>query len=144
MSRSAWRSASSSVVVVSCGVIGHLAARPPTVQVDNGDVGAADHQSLAHDQTEASSTSCDEANVALERKGGKGTLEMVAAATLHRLTLGHVLLLGMLHRDLLVGTREGPDVVTDLALVGLIFTLTGGRRKGSEGREACCAGCGGS
>lgn len=113
--------------------------RGHTVEVHNGDIGTADDQSLAHDKAQTTGTSSDKTDIALEGEVGESALEMVSSTTLHRLTLWHILFFWVLHGDAL-GSREGTDMLADLALVRLILlALARSRGKGSEGRKACGA-----
>lgn len=95
-----------------------------TVHIDNGQVGTRDDHALTHDQSEASGTSSDNADLALERKGSKGSLHVLTAAALNEFARWKFMVLGILDGDGVVGSGKGSGFCCCRVL--LVHELTAG------------------
>ena len=85
-----------------------------TVHVDNGNVCSALHDSLTHDQSQASSTSSDDANLPFQRKGCQSPLKVYTTSALHMVARGQLMFLGMLELDQVICTGKSSLVLGSL------------------------------
>lgn len=99
-----------------------------TIHVHNGKISSANNHALAHDQSEATSASSDDTNLALKREGGKRGQNVHASAsgTRNGLRGWQLVLLGVLDGDTIISTRKGAGMGR------LVLVLVGGL--GAAGR----------
>lgn len=83
--------------------------RQPTVQIYNCNIRTTDHHSLAHHQSQSTSTTSHNAHSALERERVKRASEVHTSSALYRSTGGELVLL-MLVLDGRICAGEGPLV----------------------------------
>lgn len=89
-----------------------------TVHIDNGQVGARNDHPLAHHQPQAPRAAGDDADVALQREGRQGRVDVQActAGADDGARIGELVVLWVLDRDTIIGAGEGAGV-GGLALV---------------------------
>lgn len=130
-----------------------------TVHIDDGQVSTGNHHPLAHHQPQAPRAASDDADIALQREGRQGRVDLEAstAGADDGPRAGELVVLWVLDRDTIIGTGEGAGVA-GLALVPVaslwtlprllhvgtdLVVLGGEEGSGGRCRPTSCGGDGG-